>query len=402
MGIKGLKKLIADHAPSAFRDHALESYFGRRIAVDASMHIYQFMAVVGRQGDQLLTNDAGEVTSHLLGMMYRTARLLESGVKPVYVFDGKPPQMKSDELAKRGAARHSANQQLKEAKERGDAEAIEKFSKRTIRVTREHNEECKRLLRLMGVPILEAPCEAEAQCAELCKGGKVYSVATEDMDCLTFGSTRQSRNMMAPQSQKKDIQEFDVAKVLEGLEVTMEQFVDICILCGCDYCGTIRGIGPKKSLDLIKKHGSIEKVIEAIDTTKYQVPDPFPFEEARKLFKAAEVTPSDQVAPFAWKMPDEEGMIAFLVDEKSFNRERVENVIKKIKKSRGKANQGRLESFFGPATFRPKPEAAKKKGGKAVGTKGVGLSLGVSSQSKEVKKVRKSSSISIGIQLKKE
>jgi len=269
MGIKGLKKLIADHAPSAFRDHALESYFGRRIAVDASMHIYQFMAVVGRQGDQLLTNDAGEVTSHLLGMMYRTARLLESGVKPVYVFDGKPPQMKSDELAKRGAARHSANQQLKEAKERGDAEAIEKFSKRTIRVTREHNEECKRLLRLMGVPILEAPCEAEAQCAELCKGGKVYSVATEDMDCLTFGSTRQSRNMMAPQSQKKDIQEFDVAKVLEGLEVTMEQFVDICILCGCDYCGTIRGIGPKKSLDLIKKHGSIEKVIEALDTTKY-------------------------------------------------------------------------------------------------------------------------------------
>ena len=133
-------------------------------------------------------------------------------------------------------------------------------------------------------------------------------------------------------------------------------------------------------------------------TCRYQVPEPFPFEEARKLFKNADVTPADQVPPFAWKTPDEEGMYAFLVDEKSFNRERVESVINKIKKSRGKANQGRLESFFGPAKFR----TAEKKGASKAGAKGGGLSLGVSKQSKEVKKVRKSSSISIGIQLKKE
>ena len=335
----------------------MESYFGRKIAIDASMHIYQFMAVVGRQGDQLLTNDAGEVTSHLLGMLYRTSRLLEAGIKPVYVFDGKPPAMKGEELSRRSAARDSANQQLKEAKERGDAQAIEKFSKRTMRVTKEHNEECKRLLRLMGVPVIDAPCEAEAQCAELCKNGKVYSVATEDMDCLTFGTTKQSRNMMAPKSQKKDIQEFDVQKVIEGLEVSMDQFIDICILCGCDYCGSIRGIGPKKSLELIKKHGSIEKVIEALDKTKYTIPEPFPYDQARTLFKQPEVTPADQLPAFSWKSPDEEGLIAFLVQEKGFGQDRVESVIKKIKASRGKSTQGRLESFFGPVKYR----AAEKK-----------------------------------------
>ena len=387
MGIKGLKKLISDVAPQAYRDHALESYFGRRIAVDASMHIYQFMAVVGRQGDQLLTNDAGEVTSHLLGMMYRTARLLEAGVKPIYVFDGKPPTMKGDELKRRKEARQEAVQQLKEAKERGDEAAIEKFSKRNLRVTKEHNEECKRLLRLMGVPILEAPCEAEAQCAELCKGGKVFSVATEDMDCLTFGSTRQSKNMMAPASQKKEIQEFDVQKVVEGLEVTMDQFIDICILCGCDYCESIRGIGPKKAYDLIKKHGNIEKLLEVLDKTKFIVPESFPYEEARRLFKEPEVIPASQVPPFSWKTPDEEGMLAFLVDEKSFDRSRVESVIKKIKASRGKATQGRLESFFGPVKYRTieKKSTGKDSKSKSKGKLGVSKSKGIGLSKKKAR-----------------
>jgi flap endonuclease-1 len=381
MGIQGLKKLISDNAPEAYRDHALDSYFGRKIAVDASMHIYQFMAVVGRQGDQVLTNADGEVTAHLVGMMYRTSRLLEAGVKPVYVFDGKPPTLKGGELAKRGAKREEAKQQLKEAKERGDEATVEKLSKRTMRVTRQHNEECKRLLRLMGVPIVEAPCEAEAQCAELCKAGKVYSVATEDMDCLTFATVRQSRNMMAPASQKKEIQEFQVQKVLEGLDLTLDQFIDMCILCGCDYCDKIKGIGPNKALDLIKKHGNIETILEKVDTTKFIVPDNFPYKEARVLFKAPEVTQADKIPPFAWKLPDEEGLIAYLVDEKNFDRARVENVIKKIKAAKGKSSQGRLESFFGPVKYRTGVKKDNSKSSKSKGGK-FGKSIGISKKKK--------------------
>ena len=155
-----------------------------------------------------------------------------------------------------------AEEELKAAVEAGNQEDVHKFTRRTVKMDKGHIDDCKELCRLMGVPVIEAPCEAEAQCAELCKAGLVYSVATEDMDCLCFGTTRQSRHMMAPASQKKDVQEFQIEKVLEGMDITMDQFIDICILCGCDYCGTIRGIGPKKSFDLIKKHKCIEKVLE--------------------------------------------------------------------------------------------------------------------------------------------
>jgi flap endonuclease-1 len=118
------------------KEQKFESYFGRRIAVDASMSIYQFLIVVGRTGMETLTNEAGEVTSHLQGMFNRTIRLLEAGIKPVYVFDGKPPDLKKQELAKRYSKREDATKELTEAVEEGDKDAIEKFSKRTVKVRR--------------------------------------------------------------------------------------------------------------------------------------------------------------------------------------------------------------------------------------------------------------------------
>ncbi|MCO5553364.1 hypothetical protein L7F22_006885 [Adiantum nelumboides] len=267
MGIKGLTKLLSDNAPSCMSEQKFESYFGRKIAVDASMSIYQFLLlperpkdhaidlvpgssppnrppyriVVGRVGTEMLTNEAGEVTSHLQGMFSRTIRLLEAGIKPVYVFDGKPPELKKAELAKRFSRREDATAGLAEAVETGDKADIEKYSKRTVKVTKQHNEDCRKLLRLMGVPVIEAPGEAEAECAALCKSGKVYAVASEDMDSLTFGATKFLRHLMEPTSRKLPVIEFDVSKVIQGLDLTMDQFIDLCILCGCDYCETIKG-----------------------------------------------------------------------------------------------------------------------------------------------------------------
>jgi len=346
-----------------------ENYFGRKIAVDASMHIYQFMAVVGRAGDTLLMNESGEVTSHLQGMFFRTTRMLEAGIKPVYVFDGKPPQIKQDLLAVRLQRRTEAGAALEAAKESGDAEAIEKFSKRTIRVTREHNEECRKLLRLMGVPVVEAPSEAEAQCAAMAAAGLVYGVATEDMDALTFGTPRLVRHLMAPASQNAEILEFDRAAVIEALALTTEQFVDLCILCGCDYSPSIRGIGAVRALQLIQKHGSIEKLLENLDASKYGVPDPFPFAAAREFFLKPEVSAADSIAPLLkWSAPDEEGLVQFLSGEKGFNEERVRKAVSRIVAAKGKASQGRVDSFF---TVLPKPAAAVAKSGSngAVGGK---------------------------------
>ncbi|KAJ4721783.1 Flap endonuclease 1 [Melia azedarach] len=348
MGIKGLTKLLADNAPKAMKEQKFESYFGRKIAIDASMSIYQFLIVVGRTGTEMLTNEAGEVTSHLQGMFTRTIRLLEAGMKPVYVFDGKPPDLKKQELAKRYSKRTDATEDLAEAVDAGNKEDIEKFSKRTVKVTKQHNDDCKRLLKLMGVPVVEAPSEAEAQCAALCKSGKVYAVASEDMDSLTFGAPRFLRHLMDPSSRKIPVMEFEVAKILEELNLTMDQFIDLCILSGCDYCDSIRGIGGQTALKLIRQHGSIENILENINRDRYQIPEDWPYQEARLLFKEPEVFVDEEQLDIKWTAPDEEGLINFLVNENAFNSDRVTKAIEKIKAAKNKSAQGRLESFFKP------------------------------------------------------
>ncbi|KAI6695469.1 hypothetical protein NL676_023179 [Syzygium grande] len=370
MGIKGLTKLLADNAPKAMKEQKFESYFGRKIAIDASMSIYQFLIVVGRSGTEMLTNEAGEVTSHLQGMFNRTIRLLEAGIKPVYVFDGKPPDLKKQELAKRYSKRADATEDLEEIKEIGSKEDIEKFSKRTVKVTKQHNEDCKRLLRLMGVPVIEAPSEAEAECAALCKSGKVYAVASEDMDSLTFGAPRFLRHLMDPSSRKIPVMEFEVAKILEELNLNMDQFIDVCILSGCDYCESIRGIGGQTALKLIRQHGSIESILENINKEKYQIPDDWPYKEARKLFKEPLVFVENEEPELKWNAPD---------DENGFNSDRVTKATEKIKAAKNKSSQGRLESFFKPVVNvsvpikrKEMPEALKENAKK---TKAAGVCL---------------------------
>ena len=259
MGITGLARLVADVAPEAVKEVELTSYFGRRIAIDASMSLYQFLIAI-RYSQNYMTNDAGETTSHIVGFFYRTCKLLEAGIKPVYVFDGKPPVLKGDTLEKRKVARDAAMKKLEEAKEVANAKDMEKYTKRLVKVTRKHNEDVKKLLQLMGLPVIESPSEAEAQCAQLCKEGLVYGVATEDMDALTFGAPKLIRHLSSGTGEK--VKEIDLAKTLKGFQLTHNQFIDLCILMGCDYCGSIKGIGPKKGLDLIQKHSSIENILK--------------------------------------------------------------------------------------------------------------------------------------------
>ncbi|XP_072969182.1 flap endonuclease 1-A-like [Typha angustifolia] len=358
MGIKGLTKLLADNAPKAMKENKFVSYFGREIAIDASMSIYQFLVVVGRTGTETLTNEAGEVTSHLQGMFNRTIRLLEAGIKPVYVFDGQPPDLKKQELAKRFSKREDATKDLSIAIEAGDLEAIEKFSKRTVKVTKKHNEDCKWLLRLMGIPVIEAPCEAEAECAALCKCDKVYAVASEDMDTLTFGAPRFLRHFMVSSSKKVPVMEFEVSKVLEELELTMDQFIDLCILSGCDYCNSIKGIGGQTALKLIRQHGRMETILENINRERYQIPDDWPYQEARQLFKEPRV--SLELPELKWTTPDEKGLLNFLVTENGFNHNRVTKAIGKIKAAKNKFSQGRLESFSVPVLHASSPPKQKE------------------------------------------
>ncbi|XP_042471850.1 flap endonuclease 1-A isoform X8 [Zingiber officinale] len=246
-------------------------------------------------------------------------------IRSRYVFDGQPPELKKQEFAKRYSKREDATNDLNTAIEISDLEGIEKHSKRTVKVTKQHHEDCKRLLRLMGVPTIEAPCEAEAQCTALCKSDKVFAVASEDMDTLTFGAPRFLRYLMDPSSRKIPVMEFEVSKVLEELRLTMDQFIDLCILSGCDYCDSIKGIGGQTALKLIRQHSCIEHILENINKERYKIPEEWPYQETRRLFKEPNVTMD--VPELKWIAPDEEGLLSFLVNENGFNSDRVAKVL---------------------------------------------------------------------------
>ena len=283
MGIKNLMKWIEKVAPESIKTIKLETLFNRKIAIDASLSIYQFLVSVRHAGQQLTDAD-GNPTSHLQGVLSRSVRLMESGIKPIYVFDGKPPEMKGAELAKRKERREEAEAELKKAMEAGDQDLIDKLSRRTVRLDPEQCKECQKLLTLLGIPFVEAPCEAEAECAALNKAGLVDAIATEDMDSLVFGTPILLRHLSYSKGNADEIIQIDNKVLMEKCGLTKEQFVDFCILCGCDYCDTIKGIGYGTAYKLIQEHGSIEEIIKHLDKTKYPIPDDFDYVRARDLF----------------------------------------------------------------------------------------------------------------------
>lgn len=308
-------------------------------------------------------SDTGETTSHLMGIFYRTLRLVDNGIKPLYVFDGAPPKLKTGELAKRHQRKTEAHAAEEEAKETGTAEDVEKFSRRTVRVTREHNAECQRLLKLMGIPYIVAPTEAEAQCAVLARAGKVYAAASEDMDTLTFNTPVLLRHLTFSEQRKEPIQEIHTDKVLEGLQMEREQFIDLCILLGCDYLDPIKGIGPSTALKLIRDHKNLEGVYEHLQkSSKYTIPEDWPYADARQLFLEPDVRPADHAdCDFKWEAPDVEGLIKYLVEEKHFNEDRVRNGAAKLQKNLKSAQQSRLEGFFKPVEKTAEEKATLKR-----------------------------------------
>jgi len=361
MGIQGLGEVLGDHAPDSVKEHPIKSYFGRKIAVDTSMSLYQFLIAVRPTEGALngLIDESGETTSHLQGLLQRTIRMLKNGIKPCFVFDGKPPELKQKLLEKRHERRVKAEEGKKEAIESGNVQAQSKYSKRTVKMSEKHIQEAKKLLQLMGMPVIEAPGEAEAQCVEMARGGLVFAVGTDDMDALTFGAPIQLRYLTFAEIKNRQVAEIHLDKVLEGLEMSMDQFIDFCILLGCDYCDSIRGIGPVRAYEMIKKHESIEGVVENLDQKKYPIPENFDYKVVRQLFIKPDVLPASSIE-LKWTDPDAEGLIQYLVKEKGFSEERVLTAIDSLKHSKSAVVQERLTKYFGEPVKQKKEEKESK------------------------------------------
>lgn len=371
MGIKQLFSLLEARAPGCYRVVSLKIYTSQTLAFDASKVLYQFTIATTNareSGVFELTDAEGRPTGHLMGFAYKSLQLLESGVKPVWVFDGIPPEMKKRELRRRRALKEAAKEAETEAKEVGTAEDQLKYHTRAAKVTPEMAEDAKTLLRLMGFPVVTAPAEAEAQCVQLLKEKKVKGVVSDDMDCLTFGA-----ETLIKGAGKKDaeIVELTLSDALKGLQLTMDEFIDMCILCGCDYCDTIGGVGPVNAYKLISEHKTLEKALEALKEEnearvaegkepKYTIPakEDFDYELARELFKAPEVTKDIQDLSFG--KPDEAGLREFLIEKKNFGAQKVEGILKRLAEAQKAKPQMSLEAFIGKPV-KINPVSAKKK-----------------------------------------
>lgn len=258
MGIKGLTQLLKKHAPESFEHTKLYKLSGKKVAIDASLFIYKSLMTYRKNNDFIKNKDDKNI-SHILGIFYKTITYISNDIIPIYIFDGAPPIEKSDVINNRKA---KANEALKK-KNTCDNDELEKYNKQSIRITSDIVNDVKHLLNLMGVSHITSDGEAEGYASELSRIGYVDYVITEDMDSLPFGSSKLVRNCIDNSLKRTEtITVFDLNIILSQLNLTHEQFVELCILCGCDYCSNIPRIGSMSAYKIIKKYGSIKNYLE--------------------------------------------------------------------------------------------------------------------------------------------
>lgn len=322
MGIKNLLKFLSEQ-PNIIKQKNIEDFNGNKIAIDISILIYQVVIAIRNTGSDL-TNEKGEITSHILGLFNKTLNFLEKGIIPIYVFDGKPPQLKYKILDARKQFRKKALEKLNGAQSEEDKI---KYLKRSVWITKEQIEQCRELLTLMGIPYIDAPEEADSELSYLCKENLVYAVLTEDMDILTFGSPRIIRNLV---SSKKGTLEIELADVLTQLNLTHEQFIELCILFGCDYCNTLNDVKYSIIFETYNKYKNIDKTLYELKNKGYHIPDNFDYLDAKKYFMSDTTHSSVNNNQLKLKQPDNEEIIKLLVDKYGLIKYKVINKIIKL------------------------------------------------------------------------
>lgn len=330
----------------------LESLSGKTIALDAFNVIYQFLSSIRQEDGTPLMDFKGRVTAHLSGLFYRNARLIENGIKPVYVFDGKPPDFKQKEKERREERKREAEEKWHKALEEERVADAKRFAQATSRLTSEMIAESKELLAAMGIPWLQAPSEGEAQTAVMAKNDEVYASSSQDYDSILFGSPRLIRNISITGKRKVPRQdrfimvqpeEIILSDVLKKNGLTQEQLVWVGILVGTDYNEGIRGVGPKTALKIVKEYGSLRAIEEYVKKRYNQG-----FEA--DIYRIEEFflhPPYEKPGKMEWGKMDENSLKRILVEEHDFSDERVGRMIELMLASyKEKGAQKKLEGWF--------------------------------------------------------
>jgi flap endonuclease-1 len=278
MGIKNLKKFLDKYAPSSITEKTFEDYKNKTIAIDTSLVLYKYITAMRKSGKDLVTKD-GTVTSHLHGLLFLINKLISHKITPIFVFDGKAPDIKKDTLSKRYDNRKEAEDKLSNMDDLSAEERIMYFIKST-KLSGDIIKNTKLMLSTLGIPFIDSPEEADAQMVCLLKNNLVHAVATEDMDLLTFGADRVLKNFFSTKENK--ILEINREKMLKEIKLSQKEFIDLTILLGCDYLPTLYNVGFVKSYLYMSKYKSIDKILEIV-----KKPENYDYEVIRDYFETA-------------------------------------------------------------------------------------------------------------------
>lgn len=313
MGIKDLNPFLKAASPDLINDVSLNKFSGKRVAIDTSIYLYKFLY----KNDRFIESFFKQIN-----------RLRVNNISPIYIFDGKPPAEKMGEIKSRQDKKMYYMEKIMEltnlinetpddsqnqitddvstapidnidstiidstitdptnvvVSKKDLQDQLEKFEKKLIIVTKEHIRTLKYFFDLLNIKYIQANCEADIICSKLCENGIVDMVLSDDMDLLASGSRIVLRNFNVNSNK---ITVYNVDRILQTLDITYDQWIDFCILCGCDYLKRVRGMGPKNAYSCIKTYGSIEKIIENMfgEGKKFTLPENYDYENARKLFK---------------------------------------------------------------------------------------------------------------------
>lgn len=335
---------LGDIVPA--REIRLESLMNMRIAIDMYNTLYQFLTIIRGADGRPLMDSKNRVTSHLSGLFYRTCNFLSAGLKPVYVFDGEPPRIKREEAERRRMIREEASRKYEEALVTGRLEEARKYAQMSATLNEYLLKSAEELVKLMGVPVVHAPSEGEAQAAHMVITGVADYVGSQDFDSLLFGGRMLVRNLAITGRRKLpgkkayvevNLEEISLEETLHSLSITREQLIDIALLVGTDYTEGIRGIGPKRALELVRNGMGLEEIFRRYgeDASKLQT-----YYDAKDFFLRPKVKDVDELE---WRSIDEDGVLRFLHDEHDFSLDRVTKAVEEVKKKRP---AGALSKWF--------------------------------------------------------
>lgn len=325
----------------------LESFASKAIAIDAYNAMYQFLSIIRGPDGLHLADAQGRVTSHISGLFYRNINYLSIGIKPIYVFDGRPPSLKSAEIEKRRQIKKDATIKYERAKEAGDMEAVRKYAQQTTVMRDTMVEDSKKILELFGIPYIQAPSEGEATAAHLTITGQAYASASQDFDSILFGAKRLIRNFTNSGRRKipnrntyieVEPEIIELEKTLNELGLTRAQLIDVGILIGTDFNPDgFERVGPKTALKMIKKHSRLEDIPEIQEKLEQ-----IEYEQIRKIFLEPQVVKDPKIE---FKEVDYEGITKYLVGERSFSADRISSSLNRLKRAQEKKSQS-LEQWM--------------------------------------------------------